>query len=127
MKRDRNKKSFTLIETVVAALLLSISVVLLAGISVRSLQTARSISLYEQAWDLVNRQFTMVDYIGISTFIENAPTEGTFEANGIEYDWTLNISEAHLEYLYDVTVTVGWNDDRRYKTIQAQTRFSGYE
>ncbi len=127
MKRKRKKKSFTLVETIAAALLLSLSVVVMAGISVRSLRTARSIMIYEQAWDLVDRQLTMVDYIGIRKYILSGRTEGTFEADGVEFVWMLNISETTLSYLYDVTVTVGWSEQQVYKKVKAQTRLSGYE
>ena len=126
MKLKSNKKSFTLIETIAAALLLSLSVVVLAGISVNSLRTARSITINEQAWDLVDRQITMVDYIGIRKYILSGPTEGRFEGNGTTFDWKLSVSEATLDFLYEVTVTVGWIEQQRYKKIQAQTRLSGY-
>ena len=126
MKLKRNKKSFTLVETIAAALLLSLSVVVLAGISVHSLRTAQSITINEQAWDLVDRQLNMVDYIGVRKYILSGPTEGKFEGEGATFDWKLSISEATLDFLYEVTVTVGWIEQQRYKKIQAQTRLSGY-
>jgi hypothetical protein len=126
MALKRNKKSFTLIETIAAALLLSLSVVVLAGISIRSLQMARSITVYEQAWDLADRQLTIVDYIGVRKYILSGPTEGQYKGDGIKFDWTLKISETTLDFLYDVTVTVGWVEQRGYKKIEIQTRLSGY-
>lgn len=122
MKIKSRKKAFTLVETIAAALLLSVSVVMMAGISTHSLRTARSIVLSEQAWDLADRQLTMVDTIGIGSYLLNGPTRGTYEGDGIEFDWTIKISETSQSSLYDVTVVVGWTEQYRYKTVQVQTR-----
>jgi type II secretory pathway pseudopilin PulG len=127
MKYTRNEKSFTLIETVAASVLLSLSVVVLAGISVHSLRTAKEMTVYEQAWDLADRQLTMIDYMGIEDYLLlDGPTEGVFSGDGAEFTWTIDISETTQEFLYDVKVTVGWVEQRQLKTIRAQTRFSGY-
>lgn len=126
MAGKRNLKSFTLIETIAATLLLSLSVITLAGIGVHSLGTARSIVVYEKAWELADRQLTIVDYIGVGNYILNGPMEGTFEGDGMAFTWNLAFSETTLDSLYDVTVTVGWPENRGYKKIQAQTRLSGY-
>ncbi|MHC4856125.1 MAG: prepilin-type N-terminal cleavage/methylation domain-containing protein, partial [Planctomycetota bacterium] len=69
MKFKSNQRSFTLIETIAATLLLGLSVVVLAGISVNSLRTARTIMMDEQAWDLADRQLTMVDFIGARNYL----------------------------------------------------------
>jgi type II secretory pathway pseudopilin PulG len=127
MKFKRNRKSFTLIETIAATLLLGLSVVVLTGISVNSLRTARSITMDEQAWDLADRQLTMVDFIGVGNYLLSGPTEGTFEGDGATFGWTLGISETSLDFLYDVTVTVRWMQQQRHKQIEAQTRLSGHE
>jgi len=126
MKLKRNKKSFTLVETIAATLLLSLSVVVLAGISVHSLRAAQSITLNEQAWDFADRQLTLVDMIGVRKYILSGPTEGTFEGEGVAFNWKLRISEATVDFLYDVTVSVGWMEQQQYKKVQAQTRLSGY-
>jgi len=127
MKYTKNEKSFTLIETIVASLLLSLSVVVLAGICAHSLRTAKVMINYEQAWDLVDRQLTMVDYMGVEDYLMlDSPTEGTFTGDGIDYAWSVNISETTMEFLYDVKVTVGWIEQQHYKTICAQARISGY-
>lgn len=126
MKFKSNRRSFTLIETIAATLLLGLSVVVLAGISVNSLRAARSIMINEQAWDLADRQLTMVDFIGVRNYLLNGPAKGTFEGEGAAFGWTLKISETTLDFLYDVTVTVDWMEQQRHKQIEAQTRLSGY-
>lgn len=126
MKFKSNRNSFTLIETLAATLLLGLSVVVLAGISVNSLRTARSITMDEQAWDLADRQLTMVDFIGVRNYLLSGPARGTFEGEGVAFGWTLDISETTLDFLYDVTVTVSWMQQQRHKQIEAQTRLSGY-
>lgn len=126
MKFKSDQKSFTLIETIAAVLVLSISVVVLAGISVNSLRTARSITMNEQAWDLADRQLTMVDFIGVRNYLLSGSTEGVFEGEGTSFGWTVRISETALASLYDVTVTIFWMEQQRHKQIHAQTRLSGY-
>ncbi|MDH4202942.1 MAG: hypothetical protein OEV87_08610 [Phycisphaerae bacterium] len=126
MKLKSNRRSFTLIETIAAALVLGLSVVVLAGISVNSLRTARSIMINEQAWDLADRQLIMVDFIGVRNYLLSGPSQGTFEGEGTTFVWMLRISETTLDFLYDVTVTVDWMEQQRHKQIEAKTRLSGY-
>jgi Tfp pilus assembly protein PilV len=127
MTDKRNEKSFTLIETLVASVLLSLSVVVLAGISIHSVRTAKEMVAYEQAWDLVDRQLTMIDYLGVEEYQVNGPAEGTFSDNGVDFTWAVDISETTLEFLYDVKVTVGWIEQKHIRTVRAQTRLSGYK
>lgn len=122
----QKQKAFTLVETVAATLILSISVVVLSGIGVHSLKAAHAITTSEQAWDLVDRQLTMIDYIGITSYKLEGPTQGTFDNDGTEFFWQLEIEDTELDSVYDVAITVSWTEHLKAKQIESQTRFCSY-
>ena len=127
MNPNHRRNAFTLIETLVAALLLSMAVVVLGGVGVSALASARRTLVDEQAWDLADRQLTMVDTIGVRSYSQSGPMHGTFPGDGVTFSWQLTIAPTAMDLLYDVTVLVRWTDQHRGHTIQVQTRLSGYE
>ncbi|MCF7958995.1 MAG: prepilin-type N-terminal cleavage/methylation domain-containing protein, partial [Phycisphaerae bacterium] len=72
---------FTLIEVLTASVILAIAVTTICSLSARSLsQTRRSLDL-EQAWQMMDRQFTLIEQMGIKDFIERGVSEGEIEAS----------------------------------------------
>ncbi len=61
-----------------AAVLLSGAVVALCAISNKSLSGVKLNRENEVAWQLLDRQLTLIDYIGVDQFIEAGQLEGRF-------------------------------------------------
>ena len=75
----RNKtRGFSLIETLVAAMLLSGGVVAICSLSGRSMTSVRVNREYETGWDVLDRQLTVIDYIGVEEFLQIGQMNGEF-------------------------------------------------
>ena len=126
----KNRKAFSLLETIVASLLLSSGVGTLCALSTRSLTAVKSNREYEHAWELLDRQLTFIDYMGIEEFIELGQTSGRFgeeDDKGQAYFWEAEIEEGTSDYLYHVDITVFWGPEGRADSgrISASTALDG--
>ncbi|MHC4485650.1 MAG: type IV pilus modification PilV family protein [Planctomycetota bacterium] len=66
----RNNRGFTLVETVAASAILCGAVLTVGAISTRSLSGTRLNRRYEMATALIDKQLSLIDYVGIDEFIE---------------------------------------------------------
>ena len=125
----RNKRrAFSLIEMIVAAVLLSGAVVTLCAISARSLRSLALNREYELAWDILDRQLTFIDCVGIDDFIELGEFEGELgdeNRPGPLHHWTVNINQGDADNLYRVDMTVSWKSQGRSHQVSASTAFNG--
>ena len=122
-----HRKAFSLVETIVAAVILSGAVMAISAISTKSLRGIKLNREYELAWDLLDRQLTMIDYMGIETFIELGETSGEFteEDGGDGYFWQVQTSLEEADYLYAVAIVVGWNSGTRPRQVSLITMLNG--
>lgn len=115
-------------EMVAAAVLLSATVVTLCAISNKSLTGVRLNRQHELAWQLLDRQLTLIDYIGIEQFIELGQFEGDFgdeEDDGMVYYWSSNTTEGPADNLYQVDMAVSWSSQNKSGLVSASTVFNG--
>lgn len=123
----RNKtRGFSLIETLVAAMLLSGGVVAICSLSGRSMTSVRVNREYETGWDVLDRQLTVIDYIGVEEFLQIGQMSGKFgssEDGG--YQWTVAIEEEQIQGLYRVDITVSWADGKKNREVSASTVLGG--
>ncbi len=123
-----NRKAFSLVEMIVAAGLLSGAVVALCAISNRSLAGVRSNRQSELGWELLDRQLTMIDYIGIEEFMKMEQFEGKFgddDSGGVVYNWSSSMTELEADWLWQVDMAVSWSDGGRGGQVSASTVFNG--
>jgi Tfp pilus assembly protein PilV len=124
-KRHNHIKGFNLVETMVASIILSSAVLTVAAISTQALTGTRLNRQYETAVALIDRQLTLMDYIGIDAFEESGQTEGVFEEIEPGYHWEITTEYQGIDSLYQVTITVTWIDRNRPHKISAQTMLDG--
>jgi hypothetical protein len=112
---------------VVASLILSMGVVAICAITTRSLSRVRLNREREVAWDLLDRQLTMIEYVGVDNFLRAGTLDGKFSAvkNMPEYDWQIVLKEHEITGLIRVYGTVAWGEKVRRRQITAQTVMSG--
>ena len=122
----KRSSGFTLIEALVACIILAGALVALSGISNRSLMSIRLNRQYDQAWQLLDRQLAMIDYIGVDDFIEQGIDEGDIEEEGLTYHWAVETQTESIDQLYTVSITVSWNHLKRSHEISATTRMNGW-
>lgn len=125
MRAKRNKRGFTLVETITASVILCGSVLAVGAISTRSLGETRLNRQYEVAAALADRQLTMIDYVGVEEFIELGQMEGEFEEPEPGYHWEVVTESQAVDNLYLVNITVSWVERKRPYSISVDTMLNG--
>jgi len=120
-----NKKGFSLIETLVASAILSGAVLTVGAISTMSLSGTRLNRRYEMALSLIDKQLSLIDYVGIDEFVELGQMEGVFEEIEPEYHWEVATEYQDIDSLYLVTITVSWVDGNRPYSLSVDTMLDG--
>ena len=120
----KNKKGFSLVETLVASVILSGAVLTLGALSTVSVRGTRINRRYEVAASLLDKQLNMIDYMGIDEFIDLGQMEGIFE-NNEEYRWQVVTEYQDIDSLYLVTITVSWVEGNRPYSISVDTMLDG--
>ena len=120
------RAGISLLETVMAATLLSGSVMMVCSISGRSLRSVRLNQEHEKAWDYVARQMALVEQVGVETVIESGGLSGQIDGgDGQSWLWEIRAEETSIETLYDVTVEIKWMSGNRVRSVQCQSRVIG--
>jgi len=120
----KNNRAFSLIEVVIAAVLLSMVVIVVCTLSTRSLTAVKSNREHELAWDMLDRHITMIEAGGIDDFIKAGQFSGSFgeEENGDSgHLWQVQIEEQEADNLYRIDVTVFWANG----SVSAATMLNG--
>jgi Tfp pilus assembly protein PilV len=124
-KGPRHIKGFNLVETMVASIILSSAVLTVAAVSTKALTGTRLNRQYETAVALIDRQLTLMDYIGIDAFVESGQTEGVFQEVEPGYHWEITTEYQGIDSLYLVNITVTWMDRNRPHKVVMQTMLDG--
>jgi hypothetical protein len=119
------RNAFSLIETVVATLILSGAVVTLGAISTNVLRQGTVNRHYETAASVIERQFTTIDTLGIDAFIESGQLEGIYDQEEPGYKWSVETKFKNVDDLYLVTMTVQWMEGAKPYKLAAQTMLNG--
>ena len=121
----RNKRAFTLIETILACVILCGSGLVLSAVSTRSLGLTKLNRQYETAAGLAGRQLRMIDYVGIEDFMEAGKLEGDLERPEAVYRWEVSGELEDIGSLYRVKVDVSWFEGRRKHFVRLESRING--
>ncbi len=127
MRDLKNNKGFSLIEMIVASIILSLAVVSVCAVSTKSMTSVRSNRDYEVAWDLLDRQLTIIDYTGIEEFINEGQMSGQFgddDSDGTHY-WSARCEEGEYDYLYNLDLTISWGPENAMRSISVSTVLNG--
>ena len=120
LKHRKKRKGFTLVEVILAAMILSMSVLAIGAVNTRSIIQTRLNRQYETAASLANKQLSLIDYIGIDNFLKAGKTEGKIEYVGMSFDWQV-ATELQATSLYLVTVKISWLEGRKTYSVVVQT------
>lgn len=125
MRNLHTQYGFNLLETLVASMILSGTVVTVGALSTRALQGITRHQQYETAVQLADRQLRLVDYMGVDQFLEQGQTEGMMEEPAPGYHWSMDIESLDFGLLYSVTVTLTWADRGTPRQLSIGTRLNG--
>ncbi|MHC4396102.1 MAG: type IV pilus modification PilV family protein [Planctomycetota bacterium] len=125
VRAKKSKTGFTLIETVMAGVILCGAVLALGAISTRSLSQARLNRQYETAMAYVEKQLALIDYVGIESFIDSGQMQGKFEEFEPGYYWKIATEAREIDNLYMVNIAVSWVERGHPYSISVDTMFNG--
>ena len=125
MKHNKSKSGFTLVETIVASTILCGAVLAIGAICTKSLTGTRLNRRYETAFTLIDRQLSLIDYLGIDEFIAIGQMEGSFEEYAPGYTWRVMTQYEDIDSLYLVTITVSWIEHNRIHSVSMDTMLDG--
>jgi len=120
-----NRKGFTLVEAAVASTILCGAVLTVGAISTSSLRGTRLNRQYETAVSLIDKQLSLIDYVGIDEFVELGQMEGDFTEIEPGYHWEVVTEYQDIDSLYLVTITVSWVEHNRPYSISVDTMLDG--
>jgi len=123
-----HRKGMSLVEMVAASTILSLGVVTVSTLSIKSVARVRENQAEETAWDILDRQLTTIDYVGVDAFLRAGQLSGTLgsESNPLgRYEWEAAVDEGAIDGLYTVTIVIRWGPEGRKRQIMASTVMSG--
>jgi hypothetical protein len=114
-----------LVEALVATMILSSAVLTLGAISTNALSSTRLHRHYEGAASVIDKQLSLIDYMGIDAFIQAGQMEGIVEELEPAYQWSVTTEYQGTDNLYLVAITVSWLEGKRPYSVTAQTMLDG--
>ncbi|MCK4958209.1 MAG: prepilin-type N-terminal cleavage/methylation domain-containing protein [Planctomycetes bacterium] len=126
MNNKLTRKGFSLIEMIAAAVLLSTGVVTICAVGTHSMTNIKLNRENELAWEVLDRQLTVIDYTGIEEFLEYGMTSGEVESpdGGVHY-WEMSAEEGYSGNLYNVAISVSWGPLEHRRSVSAVTVLNG--
>ena len=118
----RQSAGFTLIEALVAGMILAMSG---AALSLGVRQAMKSLALgkdFQRAAELLDRTLTKIDTVGPARVQVEGPIEGAFDPPHDRFGWSTTIEALSEGHLYEVTVRIIWEQPGgKLRSIEAQT------
>lgn len=121
----KGRGGFTLVEALVSSVLLGMAAAALCALTTRCLVSTRLNRDHELAWQVLDRQLRLVDTMGIDAYVAQGEREGIAEMGGRVFSWQITVSLEDIGNLYEVTVMVGWVENKRSRRITASTMLNG--
>ena len=118
-------KGFTLVEVIASSIILCGAVMIVGAIGTQALTGTHLNRRYETAASLVDKQLSLIDYIGIDEIVEMGQSEGENDDSGYVYNWKIETEYQEIDSLYLVTLTVSWVDRNRPYSISVDTMLNG--
>ena len=118
-------KGFTLVEVIASSIILCGAVMIVGAIGTQALTGTHLNRRYEAAASLVDKQLSLIDYIGIDEIVEMGQSEGENDDSGYVYNWKIDTEYQEIDSLYLVTLTVSWVDRNRPYSISVDTMLNG--
>lgn len=125
MKHGRVRYGLTLVETLVAGVILSATVVTVSTLSSKAMFGTGANRAHELAASLIDRQMTLIDSVGIDAFMEAGQTQGEFGEIAPDHSWGLFCEPVGIDNLQEVTLTVYWSARGAVKSLSVTTRLNG--
>lgn len=117
------KRGFTLVEIVVAAMILSAASITIGAICNKCIRSVKVSKEYEIAWNVLDKQLSTIDYVGLSTYIESDRMAGQIEEDETVYNWQMQVTDHDILGLYKVDMVISWEIAKKPHSVSASTMF----
>ncbi len=117
----------TLVEVLVASVLLGIGVTGLISVATLTLRNQQRTEQRAAALYLAQETLARVERLGPHVWMLGHPTQGTRQGPGVVYQWTLHIEQLAAGELFSVSVEVGWSVRGGGGTVELETWLNDYE
>ena len=121
----RQATGFTLVEVIAASVILCGAVMLVGRIGTQAMTGTKLNRRHEMACSIIDKQLTMIDYIGIDSYIQSGETSGQSDDLGYSFTWQVESEYQELDSLYSVKIRVSWLEGNRPYSIIVETMFDG--
>lgn len=121
----RRAKGFTLVEVIASSVILCGAVMLVGRVGTQAMTGVKLNRHYEMAASLIDKQLSLIDYIGIDGFVESGESEGQSDDSGFTFNWSVQTEYQEIDSLYLVRITVTWIEGKRPYSISVDTMFDG--
>jgi len=121
----RKAKGFTLVEVIAASVILCGAVMLVGRVGMQAMTGTKLNRRYEMAASVIDRQLSLIDYLGIDGFLETGESEGQSDDLGYTFLWEVQTEYQEIDSLYAVKIKVTWAEGRRPYSITVDTMFDG--
>ncbi|MDH7598670.1 MAG: hypothetical protein QHH07_03400 [Sedimentisphaerales bacterium] len=126
MDRPFRDEGFTLVETIVGAVILAGVVVVVSAIGSNAMVASRLNRQYETAASIADRQLTMIRYAGVDQVVDaGGEISGRVDDVPPGYLWTVVASYEGIDALYRVVCTVTWTVQGRVYRLSIETQMNG--
>jgi uncharacterized membrane protein YgcG len=120
-----HNSGFSLVETIVASTILSATSLVVIATSTMAMRQVRLNRQYETAASLIEKQLSLLDFVGIDEFIDVGQLQGEFDEYDPVYYWQAETEYQEIDSLYLVTITVTWMDRNRPRMLTVETMLDG--
>lgn len=118
MRPAKNLPGFTLIEIMIALMLLSVSFVVLIGLRNRDLALAAYSHHMTEATLLARRRITEVSVAG---FADMGESEGDFGEAAPSYRWKQEVKPTPIDVVRELVIAVVWTEGSREEEVRFTT------
>lgn len=119
-------RGFSLVETIVASVVLSGVVVTVGAISSRALVSTRLNREFEAAASVIDRQMAILQYAGVDQLVDAGGTmEGQVDDIPPGYHWAATTAYEGIDALYRVMITVTWASHNKAYSLAMETQLNG--
>ena len=108
-----------------ATMVLTAALVSIQGIVNRCMYRVRVNEEKERAWQILDRQLTVIDAMGIDSYVQEPLKEGEIEQDGMLFNWRVDTSIESIDCMYAVKITIWWGPETNPHMISATTKLNG--
>ena len=119
--RKHRANGFTLIEVLVAGIILALAIGVMGTALSRSYAALSDARDERRASTLLDELMTKVDLIGPARIATEGPHSGSFDGADERFSWSIDVEDRPQGHLYHVTAVVKWMKGKQQMSREVQT------